>query len=227
MGQRDQKPFDDPSLVVSGDVDRHERVITKVDVIAVLQSGAMLAVSIPTAVAVATVSTERQRREQHDEGAQVVLDRIGKEHGAEEETRERETVAEPVGTALDLRLSDEVGKAADERDDRRDRQDHGRHQDSVEQSSPEQKAAVGSLTKPEDLASEQDEPGQGQHRRHAITGHRLEEIENYDPDGGGEQHERAPKAHRSPAHGFALSVTRLHRSPHRRRRARFRLNAAR
>jgi len=59
---------------------------------------------VPVAVTVAAPSSGRDRGEQDDRSAQVVLDGICKEDRAEEQAGERESIRDPVPSAPDLRL---------------------------------------------------------------------------------------------------------------------------
>ena len=54
--------------------------------------------------------------EQDEEGAQVVLDRIGEEHASEQETREGKRVGDRFPGVVDMRVGEELHKAADDRD---------------------------------------------------------------------------------------------------------------
>ena len=85
MREGGQQALDDALFVVRGDVDRYERVIAEVDVVAVaiaVDTVQRLAVCLGGAVAVARRRSD-QCREQHHRRAQVVLDRIGEEDSAE------------------------------------------------------------------------------------------------------------------------------------------------
>ncbi len=90
-----EQALDDSLLVVGRDVDRHERVVAEIDVVAVAiavaravdpaQAGDMpIRLRVSAAVAVAVAAACQQGAEQDDGRAQVVLDRVREEDCAQE-----------------------------------------------------------------------------------------------------------------------------------------------
>ena len=97
-------------------------------------------------VSVSVPGAAYQRGQQHHDGAQVVLDRVGEEDGAEQKAGEGKAVGGPVAAAADLRLRHEVDEAMDDGDDRDEAQDEGPDEDAVEEDAPGELAAL--LTRP-------------------------------------------------------------------------------
>jgi hypothetical protein len=83
-----------------------------------------------------------QRRQQHHGGAQVVLDRVREEDGAEEQTSEREPVRDPVRAAANLRLRNQLDEAAHDGDDGDRPHDKSGDEDGVEKDAPRELATV-------------------------------------------------------------------------------------
>src|SRR6266704_6209645 len=119
------------------DMNRDEGLISEVEVIAVavaVDPVQPVAVGLTRAVAVSRRADKGCQ--QHHRGAQVVLDRVGEEDRAQEESRESESISDPVGAALDLRLLDQVEKTVCNGDDRARADDKRADEHGVEEDAP-------------------------------------------------------------------------------------------
>ena len=120
-------------------MDGDERVVAEVNVIPV--AVAVDAVRpIPVGLGAATPGSRAdERSEQHHRGAQVVLDRVSEEDRSEEQAGECKSIGDPVRTASDLGLNDEVGEAVDDGDERDDAHHEGEDEHGVEEEAPEKR----------------------------------------------------------------------------------------
>ncbi len=179
--ERGQQSLDDALLVVGGDVDRHERVIAEVYVVAVaVPVGVTVAVAVTAsadaaeprrvlaaaAVSVAVPLADReQRRQQHQEGAQVVLDRVREEDAAEEQAREGQRVGDRVARRVDMRLGEELDESAHHRDDRQHGQHEADDQERVQHCRPHQVVAPTTASQGPHHGPDQHQPKAGQAER--------------------------------------------------------------
>ena len=115
-------------LVVGGDLDRHERVVAKVEVAGIAFPGDRDATLAPL------VSVPQQPgcgRGQHDDCGHVVAHRVAEEDAAREQGETRQDHADPVDDRMGLVDSGEGRGASHQGDEREDRDQDRDHQHEV------------------------------------------------------------------------------------------------
>ena len=163
--QRLQQALDHPLLVVRSDLDRDERVIPELDVIAVpianavaipvvavgpavdsssgdaAQAGGMLPAVAVVPIGQAT-PPRQQRGEQDNHRAEVVLDCVGEEDAAQQKAGERERIRDRVAWAVDVSLREQINEPPHHRKRRQHGHDGGDQQHRVENRRPEEPVSV-------------------------------------------------------------------------------------